>query len=163
MQLDVCVCLCVPDSKQERQGPAFLYDGFDHSPEPVYRHPDIRDKKIIPPSWFQKKITSTPATRDSQVIFRISLSTRASNIPGGHSGTPLPTMGRPQISCAIPLPPSPADSLSLPPPPCRTRIHETWQNGLIRRKKLTSGNMMETFLDWFMMKPSAQSLFALRM
>jgi len=69
MQLDVCVCLCVPDSKQERQGPAFLYDGFDHSPEPVYRHPDIRDKKIIPPSWFQKKITSTTATRDSQVIF----------------------------------------------------------------------------------------------
>jgi hypothetical protein len=35
------------DSKQERRGPAFLYEGFDHSPEKDFRHPGVVDKKNL--------------------------------------------------------------------------------------------------------------------
>ena len=59
----VCVCaralVCVLDAKQERRGPAFLYEGFDHSrKEEVYRHPDLQDKKTISGKWFEKFTTT---------------------------------------------------------------------------------------------------------
>jgi hypothetical protein len=51
---------CVPGSKQLEAGPAFLYEGFDHSPkEEVYRHPEIADKKILDKQWFEKQIYSS--------------------------------------------------------------------------------------------------------
>eukprot|EP00802_Teleaulax_amphioxeia_P011894 Tamp_11932.p3 GENE.Tamp_11932~~Tamp_11932.p3 ORF type:complete len:213 (-),score=46.90 Tamp_11932:182-820(-) len=47
------------DAKQERRGPAFLYEGFDHSrKEEVYRHPDLQDKKTISGKWFEKFTTT---------------------------------------------------------------------------------------------------------
>ena len=51
---------CVSGSKQLEAGPAFLYEGFDHSPKvEVYRHPEIADKKILDKQWFEKQIYSS--------------------------------------------------------------------------------------------------------
>ena len=50
-----CVCVCVLDANQERRGPAFLYEGFDHSrKEENFRHPDLQDVKTISGKWFEK-------------------------------------------------------------------------------------------------------------
>ena len=37
----------VLDSKQERQGPVFLYEGFDHSAKEDFRHPEVQNTKSL--------------------------------------------------------------------------------------------------------------------